>query len=85
MSYHILHQFDEQWIADNGPEKNSGRGNLFNSLDKPLARSTQRRLWLLVLASLMIAACALYFALDARRHAADLQQRLSELETMMKK
>ncbi len=85
MSYHILHQFDEQWFADNGPDKDARHDNLLGTLDKHLAKPSQRPQWLIVGASLLIAACALYFALDARRHAASLQQRLTELETTMKK
>lgn len=89
MSYHILHQFDEQWFADNGPEKENGPGRFFGRLDdeqsETQARPTQRRQWLIVIASLLIAACALYFALDARRQADALQQRLREMESTLKK
>jgi hypothetical protein len=93
MSYHILHQFDEQWFADNGADNDAQPRRLFGSLDGQ-RRQEQRqagfkpapqRQWLVVITALMIAASALYFALDARRHANELQQRLSEIETTMKK
>ena len=92
MSYHILHQFDEQWFADSGQEDESSRPNGFfrsrndrgherqNSYTKSLQRP-----WLIVGASLIIAACALYFAMDARRQTIDLQQRLTDVESRIKK
>jgi hypothetical protein len=91
MSYHILHQFDEQWFADNGPSNSPSPQRLFGALNdgadrrdaEPKYAST--RCWLFVLASLLVASCALYYALDARRHADDLQKRLSEMETRLKK
>ncbi len=90
MSYHILHQFDEQWFADNGREVDARPGDFFRKLDE---RQQERqgsqpqpvRHWLIVMASLLVAASALYFALDARRQANDLRQRLSELEITLKK
>jgi heme/copper-type cytochrome/quinol oxidase subunit 2 len=91
MSYHILHQFDEQWFADNVQEDDSSSRSLFGALKETHAqqraerKSPQTRCWLIVIASLLVAACALYFALDARRQANDLQQRLSTLETKLKK
>jgi hypothetical protein len=91
MSYHILHQFDEQWFADNVQEDDSPSDRLFGALNDPQTRqgsghgSTPARCWLIVIAALLVASCALYFALDARHHANDLQQRLSELETKLKK
>ncbi|MBV9957336.1 MAG: hypothetical protein JO360_02910 [Acidobacteria bacterium] len=91
MSYHILHQFDEQWFADNGSSQSPAPSRLFGSLsdgsDRREAerRSASTRCWLFILASLLVASCALYYALDARRHADDLQRRLSEMETRLKK
>lgn len=88
MSYHILHQFDEQWFAENGQHKDSRSGRLFGAVDsgQPAQhKACQRRQWLVVAAALLVAACALYFALDARRHAESMQQRLSEMETKLKK
>lgn len=91
MSYHILHQFDEQWFASNGQDNDAARSReAFGVRGDGRQQSSphptsQRCPSLIIIAALLIAACALYFALDARRHAADLQQRLSEFETTMKK
>jgi hypothetical protein len=90
MSYHILHQFDEQWVADNSQEPASSRGRFFrsrNRLDNERENSRAGALdrpWLIVAASLIIAAFALYFAMDARRQTLELQQRLINVETRMK-
>jgi hypothetical protein len=90
MSYHILHQFDEQWFADKGREVETHPSNFFRKLEereqeRQGSQSQPVRHWLIVMASLLVAACALYFALDARRQANDLRQRLSELEITLKK
>jgi hypothetical protein len=89
MSYHILHQFDEQWLADNGTDKDQQPGGFFDAFGpehkQALSRSSPRRQWLIVITSLLIAASALYFALDARRQADTLQQRLVEMEITLKK
>jgi len=89
MSYHILHQFDEQWFADNGTDKDSPPAGFFDAFGpehkQALSRPSHRRQWLIVVTSLLIAAFALYFALDARRQADDLQQRLVEMESTLKK
>jgi hypothetical protein len=91
MSYHILHQFDEQWFADNGADERESPHRFFGAMPEADEQSragrnpSQTRCWLIVIASLVVAASALYFALDARRQASDLQQRLSELETTLKK
>ncbi|HEY0544833.1 MAG TPA: hypothetical protein VGC91_05480 [Pyrinomonadaceae bacterium] len=91
MSYHILHQFDEQWFADNAQDDREASHRFFGAMKEahgqPRAErsQSQTRYWLIVIASLMVAACALYFALDARRQTNQLQQRLSELETTLKK
>lgn len=92
MSYHILHQFDEQWFAENGQDSEQSRPDgFFRRLNK-LNRGRQSSLttslprpWLIVGASLMIAALALYYAMDARRQAIDLQQRLTNVESKLKK
>lgn len=91
MSYHILHQFDEQWFADNVREDDAPSRSLFGAIKETHGQQRaernpqQTRCWLIVIASLLVAASALYFALDARRQANDLQQRLSTLETKLKK
>jgi hypothetical protein len=88
MNYHILHQFDEQWFEAGGQADEARPHRLFGSLHeraRPEQSPSPMRHWLIVFASLLIAACALYFALDARRHTNDLQQRLSEFETKLKK
>ena len=93
MSYHILHQFDEQWLAD---LKQEGKGNsgrsLLNSSDaeqqagrrsKIAARESHR--WAVVAASILMATFALLFALDANHRAETLQQRLDNIEASIKK
>jgi hypothetical protein len=88
MSYHILHQFDEQWLADLKQEDtgNSER-SLLNSSDgeqqagrrsKITARESHR--WAVVAASILMATFALLFALDANHRAETLQQRLDTIE-----
>lgn len=90
MSYHILHQFDEQWVADNSQEPASSRSRFFrsrNTLGNERQNSragAMERPWLIVAASLIIAAIALYFAMDARRQTLELQQRLMNVETRIK-
>ncbi|MBV9209808.1 MAG: hypothetical protein JOZ52_04225, partial [Acidobacteria bacterium] len=68
MSYHILHQFDEQWFADNGQDERESPHRFFGARPETRAgrNPSQTRCWLIVIASLLVAACALYFALDAR-------------------
>ena len=91
MSYHILHQFDEQWFADNAQDDGESSRRFFGAMQEahgqPLAgrNGSQTRCWLIVIASLLVAASALYFALDARRQTSELQHRLSQLETTLKK
>ncbi|MCA1849931.1 MAG: hypothetical protein LC672_02465 [Acidobacteria bacterium] len=92
MSYHILHQFDEQWLAeltrDSGGNKS---GSILDSTEgvgrwgrrRRLASRESRR-WTVVGASIMLAAFALLFALDANRRADALQERLDSIETTMK-
>ncbi len=84
MSYHILHQFDEQWFADSGQDQHKVRRQFL--ADHPdSAKSRQCRHWTIVIASLVIATTALYFALDARRNASELQRRLAEVENTAKR
>lgn len=90
MSYHILHQFDEQWLADLQQEsadtKRKGRG-LLDSFDaerrhviraKLATRESNR--WALVAAAILLATFSLLFSIDANRRAESLQQRLDALE-----
>ena len=87
MSYHILHQFDAPWFAEAAQAAEAGAGNLSDSLSGDGARrnhsrpaSRRRWLWLMTLMSLLVAASALFLALDARLRADDLQKRLTTLE-----
>jgi hypothetical protein len=93
MSYHILHQFDEQWLADlKQDEKGKSGRSLLNSSSgeqqagrrsKIAARESHR--WAVVAASILMATFALLFALDANHRAETLQQRLDAVETTMKR
>jgi hypothetical protein len=93
MSYHILHQFDEQWLADlkQDDKENSGRILLDSSggeqqagrRAKIVARESHR--WAVVAASILMATFALLFALDANHRAETLQQRLDAVEASMKR
>jgi hypothetical protein len=93
MSYHILHQFDEQWLADLKQEsKGNSERSLLNSSDaeqqagrrsKIAARESHR--WAVVAASILMATFALLFALDANHRAETLQQRLDNIEASIKK
>jgi ubiquitin C-terminal hydrolase len=93
MSYHILHQFDEQWLADlkQDDEGNGGRSLLNSSGEerqdrrraKIVARESHR--WAVVAASILMATFALLFALDANHRAETLQQRLDAVEASIKK
>lgn len=70
MAYHVLHQFDEQWL--DGPER-YGVGNIERFLDRALiehyepprpsvfARLRRRGLLLIITTALMLAASALLF------------------------
>lgn len=89
MSYHILHQFDEPWVAETRGTSAEHTGHLLKPLffrnqernARSDALSRGRCLWLVIpVLSLLVAAAALLFALDARRRADDLQQRLTVLE-----
>jgi hypothetical protein len=96
MSYHILHQFDEQWLADLKQEtadnKPKGKGLLDSFADD--RRQHERRVkfatreskrWAVVAMALLLATFALLFSIDATRRAESLQQRLDALETAARK
>jgi hypothetical protein len=93
MSYHILHQFDEQWLADLAQETDGKRReNLLDSLDdKPQqvrhtrlsTRDFKRRV--IVAVGVLMAAFALLFAVEASRRAESLQQRVDALEQTVRK
>jgi hypothetical protein len=93
MSYHILHQFDEQWLADlKHDATGSNRKGFLDSLDDDhthvrrtkLATHESRR-WTIVAAAILLATFALLFSIDASRRAEALQQRLDALETTARK
>lgn len=93
MSYHILHQFDEQWLADlkqEADEKNQG-GSFLVSNDEVSESKRRARLasreshhWAIIAAAVLMATFALLFALDASHRAETLQQRLDTIEAKMK-
>ena len=89
MGYHILHQFDEQSLADVtevAPEKNIRKGFLdyFDDDHRPGrhaklgARESKR--WAVVAAAILLSAFALLLSIDANRRAESLQQRLDAFE-----
>jgi hypothetical protein len=88
MSYHILHQFDEPWMAETRGTGAEHTGRLFKPLfcrhrERSACLSVvgrRRGLWLVATLSLLVAAASLLLALDARRRADDLRQRLTALE-----
>ncbi|HYJ45640.1 MAG TPA: hypothetical protein VEV81_03430 [Pyrinomonadaceae bacterium] len=94
MSYHILHQFDEQWLADlqeGASGKDEGKSFLVSGGDD---RETKRRArlvsreshhWAIIAAAILMATFALLFALDASHRAETLQQRLDTIEATMKR
>lgn len=93
MSYHILHQFDEQWLAelkqDTSVSKRKRFADSFIDERQP-ARRTQRitregQRWAVFALAILVATFALLFALDANRRTEALQQRLNALETTTKK
>jgi hypothetical protein len=91
MSYHILHQFDEQWLADLKQDTDQKNGLLDSLTDghrrvhraRIAARESKR--WAFVAASILLAAFALLYSIDASRRAEALQQRLDRLETKVSK
>ncbi|HYG80678.1 MAG TPA: hypothetical protein VD861_09840 [Pyrinomonadaceae bacterium] len=93
MSYHILHQFDEQWLADLKQETSADARRSFldssedgstHALRARLASRESRR-WAIVVAAILLATFALFFSIDASRRAESLQQRLDALEKTAKK
>jgi hypothetical protein len=93
MSYHILHQFDEQWLNDLQEETiESERKGLLKSFEEKHPQVHRARLaareskrWAIVAASVLLAGIALIFSLEANRRADSLQRRLDALETAVKK
>ena len=94
MSYHILHQFDEQWLADLKQETpGDARRTLLESFEddssphalRAKLASRERRRWAVVVAAILLATFALFFSIDATRRAESLQQRLDALEKTAKK
>jgi hypothetical protein len=93
MSYHILHQFDEQWLADLKQEDEKDKGESFlSSFDEERESRRRARLasseshhWAIIAAAILMATFALLFALDASHRAETLQQRLDTIEATMKK
>ena len=91
MSYHILHQFDEQWLAD--LRQGDGKGKSFlSSFDDGRERKRRGRFlsreshyWGVIAAAILMATFALLFALDASHRAEVLQERLDAVEKVMKK
>ncbi|HEX8847358.1 MAG TPA: hypothetical protein VF791_22130 [Pyrinomonadaceae bacterium] len=92
MSYHILHQFDEQWLADLKQTEGEDQGHGFlKSLHgerdprqraKLAGRESNR--WLVVAAAILMATFALLFAIDASHRAETLQQRLDRIEATLR-
>lgn len=91
MSYHILHQFDEQWFGDSSQNEASRSNNFLGSRRKRQndransCTAASQRPWIITIMAVIVAACALYFAMDAHRQTIELQQRISELEARLKK
>lgn len=91
MSYHILHQFDEQWLAELRQGDENGKSFLkFSEGESKAERrgkieTRESHRWAVVAAAILMATFALLFALDASRRAETLQQRLDTLEASIKK
>jgi len=93
MSYHILQQFDEQWLAELREEAPSDkRRSLLDSFEDQSPHAMRARLasreskrWAIVVAAILLATFALFFSIDASRRAESLQQRLDALEKTAKK
>ena len=87
MRYHILHQFDEQWLAElnQDADKNKGKGFLPDSFDSGRSPARESKQWAVVAASILLATFALIFSLDASRRAESLQQRLDASERSAKR
>ena len=92
MSYHILHQFDEQWLADLTHDVEMSKGRSFMASSDGEHRRVRRThlaarenyRWAVVAVAILIATFALLFALDANHRAETLQHRLDALESVMK-
>ncbi len=92
MSYHILHQFDEQWLAelkqDTKASKRRDSADSFTDESQPsrrarrITREGQR--WAVFALAILVATFSLLFAIDANRRTEALQQRLDALETTTK-
>ena len=94
MSYHILHQFDEQWLADLKQETpGNARRMLLDSCDddhsprvlRAKLASHESRRWAVVVVAILLATFALFLSIAATRRAESLQQRLDALEKTAKK
>ena len=93
MSYHILQQFDEQWLAELREETpGDKRRSLLDSFDDDNPRALRARLasresrrWAIVVTAILLATFALFFSIDASRRAESLQQRLDTLEKRARK
>jgi hypothetical protein len=89
MSYHILHQFDEQWLADlsQGDESKKGAsgpaGTEVESRRRLKLNMRDGHRWALIAAAVLMATFALLFAIDATQRAEALQQRLDAVERQM--
>ncbi|HKR00413.1 MAG TPA: hypothetical protein VJT09_07055 [Pyrinomonadaceae bacterium] len=93
MSYHILHQFDEQWLVDLKQDAGGSKHIDFTDASSPDERRPARRSrlvaregqrWAVISLSILIATFALLFAVDATNRAEALQQRLDVLEKKVK-
>ena len=87
MSYHILQQFDAPCLSETGAARLENADRLFKpsvltekKAGPRLVLLGRRVFWLLTLSALLAAVAALFFALDARRRADVLQERLTALE-----
>ena len=93
MSYHILHQFDEQWLAelkqDADKTKRKGFLDSFNDKRRPARRASlaarESKRWAIVAVAMLLATFALIFSIEASRRAETLQQRLDALEQTARK
>jgi hypothetical protein len=90
MSYHILHQFDEQWLVELKQDAlarhaTAGSTNSFTDGNHPVRRSRlatrESQRWIIVALSILMATFALLFAIDSSHRTEALQQRLDALET----
>jgi hypothetical protein len=84
MSYHILHQFDEQWLADlkqpAGDDPQRGHSGLEKERKRRVKLTRDGQRWAIITAAVLLAAFAMMFALDATKRAESLQQRLDAVE-----